>query len=117
MSQGFGERQGAAAIEFQDGVHGCKVAKSENAEKLKVIEQARLTIPIHIEVPLPNGYDICPDVLRHYCEIGRVCSQVETDNAFAGLVEGATAGTVREKLAAYKTAKRKRKCRACAGLK
>jgi hypothetical protein len=25
----------------------------------------------------PNGYDICPDVLRYYCELGRVCTREE----------------------------------------
>jgi hypothetical protein len=30
----------------------------------------------------PNGYDIDPDVLRHYCEIGRICSPEELAAAF-----------------------------------
>ena len=30
----------------------------------------------------PNGYDICPDVLRYYCELGRVCSDEEMNAAF-----------------------------------
>jgi hypothetical protein len=30
----------------------------------------------------PNGYDICPDVLRYWCEIGRVASKEETDAYF-----------------------------------
>jgi hypothetical protein len=30
----------------------------------------------------PNGYDICPDVLRFWCERGVVCSQEETDPHF-----------------------------------
>lgn len=30
----------------------------------------------------PNGYDICPDVLRFWCERGKVCSKQETDSAF-----------------------------------
>ncbi len=30
----------------------------------------------------PNGYDICPDVLRYYCELGRVCSREELAAAF-----------------------------------
>ena len=29
-----------------------------------------------------NGYDICPDVLRFWCERGVVCSQAETDSHF-----------------------------------
>src|SRR5437762_3042079 len=30
----------------------------------------------------PNGYDICPDVLRYYCETGRVSSPEELAAAF-----------------------------------
>ena len=33
----------------------------------------------------PNGYDICPDVLRFWCERGVVCSQEETDSHFESL--------------------------------
>ena len=36
----------------------------------------------HGTVTWPNGYDICSDVLRYYCEIGRVCSREELDAAF-----------------------------------
>jgi len=32
-----------------------------------------------------NGYDICPDVLRFWCERGVVCSQAETDSHFESL--------------------------------
>ena len=30
----------------------------------------------------PNGYDLCPDTLRYWCERGQVCSQEELDSAF-----------------------------------
>jgi hypothetical protein len=30
----------------------------------------------------PNGYDIDPDVLRYYCEKGRVCPRQELATAF-----------------------------------
>lgn len=33
----------------------------------------------------PNGYDICPDVLRFWCERGAVCSQEETNSHFESL--------------------------------
>ena len=33
-------------------------------------------------VAWPNGYDICADVLRHYCELGRVCSAEELNAHF-----------------------------------
>ena len=32
----------------------------------------------HGVVTWPNGFDICPDVLRFWCENGRVCSDEET---------------------------------------
>ncbi len=31
----------------------------------------------------PNGYDICPDVLRFWCEVGHATGQAETDAHFA----------------------------------
>ncbi len=37
----------------------------------------------HGVVTWPNGFDICPDVLRFWCEQGRVCSQEETNAHFA----------------------------------
>ena len=30
----------------------------------------------------PTGFDICPDVLRFWCEQGRVCSTQETNTRF-----------------------------------
>jgi hypothetical protein len=33
-------------------------------------------------VSWPNGFDICSDVLRHYCELGRVCSREELNEYF-----------------------------------
>ena|ERR1700733_9469735 len=36
----------------------------------------------HCAVAWPNGYDIDPDVLRYYCEIGRVCSYEELAAVF-----------------------------------
>lgn len=34
-------------------------------------------------VAWPNSYDICSDVLRYYCEQGRVTSQEEMKNYFS----------------------------------
>jgi hypothetical protein len=31
----------------------------------------------------PNDADLCPDVVRYWCETGRVCSQAELGAAFA----------------------------------
>lgn len=33
-------------------------------------------------VAWPNGFDICPDVLRFYCELGRVCPREQMEAAF-----------------------------------
>ncbi|MCX8090743.1 MAG: DUF2442 domain-containing protein [Verrucomicrobiae bacterium] len=33
----------------------------------------------------PNGYDLCPDVVRFWCERGRVCAEAETEAALAGI--------------------------------
>jgi hypothetical protein len=38
-------------------------------------------------VAWPNDYDLCPDVLRYWCEIGRVCSEEEMSAAFAELLK------------------------------
>lgn len=48
----------------------------------------------------PNGADICPSVLRYWCELGRVCSQEELDAHFAGSVTIA-ASVVAETTAKY----------------
>jgi hypothetical protein len=45
----------------------------------------------------PNGYDVCPDVLRYWCEIGRVCSQEELDQAFADASAPASACVLNDK--------------------
>ncbi len=36
----------------------------------------------HGALTWPSGYDVCPDVLRFWCEQGRVCSHEETDAYF-----------------------------------
>lgn len=33
-------------------------------------------------VSWPTGFDICPDVLRFWCEQGRICPDRETDTHF-----------------------------------
>ena len=42
----------------------------------------------------PNSYDICPDVLRFWCEHGRVCSKGETDDAFLQMLASKESGAV-----------------------
>jgi hypothetical protein len=53
----------------------------------------------------PNGADVCPDVLRYWCELGHVCSQEELDAHFTTLYSS-PARMVAEAPAKY-TAKRK----------
>ena len=55
----------------------------------------------------PNGADICPDVLRYWCEIGRVCSQEELDAHFVALLP-VSASMVAEAPAKYVAKRRKR---------
>lgn len=55
---------------------------------------------VHLDggtVAWPNGYDICPDVLRYWCEIGRVCSQEEVDAAFHSVVVESSALALHDK--------------------
>lgn len=43
----------------------------------------------HGIVTWPNGYGVCPDVLRFWAESGRVTSQADTDAHFNGLSQRA----------------------------
>jgi hypothetical protein len=42
---------------------------------------ARVSVDLDVAA-WPNGYDIDPDVLRYYCELGRVCPREELAAAF-----------------------------------
>ena len=39
----------------------------------------------------PNGYGVCSDVLRVWCEAGRVLNQEETDRACSALLKSSAA--------------------------
>lgn len=55
-------------------------------------------------ITFPNGYDICPDVLRFYCERGQVVSQSDTDQAFQMyFVESGSVSAVAESKSEYGT--------------
>jgi hypothetical protein len=55
-----------------------------------------------------NGADICPSVLRYWCEIGRVCSQAELDAHFEAIhTAPLTAGKIAEAKGKYTTKRRK----------
>lgn len=55
------------------------------AEPLKDAEFfQRVTVDPDLGVPIwPNGYDICADLLRYYCELGRVATPAELETHFA----------------------------------
>ena len=55
-------------------------------EELRSPEQFGKVVVENDTLTFSNGYDICPDVLRFYCERGGVLSQAETDAAFAALL-------------------------------
>ena len=45
----------------------------------------------------PNGYDICADVLRYYCETGRVGSREELGAAFEQILAQNTPTVLKDK--------------------
>lgn len=64
----FRERRGRLVAELRDPVQFGKVSVENGT------------------VAFANGYDICPDVLRFYCERGDVATQEETDVAFGAFL-------------------------------
>ena len=60
----FVNRSGRLVVELRDPVQFSKIGVENNT------------------VTFSNGYDICPDVLRFYCERGGGATQEETDTAF-----------------------------------
>ncbi len=54
----------------------------------------------------PDGADICPTVLRYWCELKRVCSQEELDAHFASLAP-TNAGRVAETAGKYHSPKKR----------
>ena len=59
----------------------------------------------------PNGADICPDVLRYWCGIGRVCSQAELDAHFTALYAASPVAKVAETPAPYRAGRRPTKAK------
>lgn len=51
----------------------------------------------HGTVAWPNGFDICSDVLRYDCEIGRVCSREELAAAFSSQPSEASSAVLNDK--------------------
>lgn len=52
-------------------------------QKLRDVRLFRQVRVEHGVVTFPTGYDICSDVLRYYCERGRVCRQEDVDAAMS----------------------------------
>src|ERR1017187_2135373 len=76
-----------ARLAFSDGFAGTldlqPVIVGELFQPLKDAAIFRQATIQHGTLVWPNDADLCPDVLRYWCEIGRVCSQAELDAAFA----------------------------------
>ncbi len=73
-------------------------------QELRDLKKFRELSVLNGALTFGNGYDICPDVLRFYCERGGVMSQAVTDEYFTGLpgdAEGLSASRVAEGKAGY----------------
>ena len=79
-------------VTFEDGFSGVvnfeKHVRQARGPMLKPLQALDVFRQVRVDLELgtivwPNGYDVCPDTLRYWCEIGRVCSQEELDRAFA----------------------------------
>jgi|ERR1017187_917147 hypothetical protein len=73
-------------LAFSDGFAGAldlrPILAGELFQPLKDPAFFRQAAIQHGTLIWPNDADLCPDVLRYWCEIGRVCSQTELDAAF-----------------------------------
>jgi hypothetical protein len=73
-------------LAFSDGCTGTldlqPIIVGELFQPLKDASLFRQASIKHGTLVWPNDADLCPDVLRYWCEIGRVCSQAELDAAF-----------------------------------
>ncbi|MGI8965991.1 MAG: DUF2442 domain-containing protein [Limisphaerales bacterium] len=77
FSDGF-----CGVIDFENHVKQARGPMLKPLQDLKIFHQAGIDSELGT-IAWPNGYDICPDVLRYWCELGRVCSQEQLDEAFA----------------------------------
>jgi len=71
----FGDRL-EATLGLDPALHGPIFGELQQPKKFRevMLEDGTLV--------WPNGVDICPSVLRYWCELGRVCSQEELDSHF-----------------------------------
>lgn len=70
----------AGSVDLEPILHGYYF------QPLRSIERFREVTVSHGTLVWPNEADLCPDVLRHWCEMGRITSQEETDAHFAPLI-------------------------------
>jgi len=73
-------------LRFRDGWVGAldlaPALKGPMFEALRRPEKFREVSITNGSLGWPSGADICPSVLRYWCELGRVCSQEELDAHF-----------------------------------
>ncbi|MFZ2643767.1 MAG: hypothetical protein WA117_22435 [Verrucomicrobiia bacterium] len=72
FSDGF-----AATLDLLPALRGPVFATLKRPEKFREVAVQDGTLV------WPSGADICPSVLRYWCELGRVCSQEELDAHFS----------------------------------
>ena len=91
----------AGTLNLAPALHGRMFGTLKRPEKFRQVRVRDGTLV------WPNGADICPSVLRYWCELGRVCSQEELDEHFSAAFATATVSAVAETGAPYR-AKSKR---------
>lgn len=85
-------------LSFADGFRGqIDLADALWGPVFEPLRQPKRFAEVRVEddtIRWPNQADFCPDVLRCWCEAGRVLDQTETDACFAAQTSPATAGQV-----------------------
>ena len=77
-----------AELDFTNYVRTAQGPMIEPLQEEEFFAQAYID---HGALTWPNGYDVCPDVLRFWSEQGRVCSREETNAYFERAVSNALA--------------------------
>ncbi len=76
----------SVALEYEDGLEACldftTTLWGEMCEPLKDEAYFGKLVLEGNTVVWPNGFDICPDVLRFWAEVGRVTTQDEVNAHF-----------------------------------
>ncbi len=71
--------------DYADDVDLAPLFQSRQGPLLQSLKDPALFGQVYVDgdsIAWPNGYDICPDVLRFYCEQGRVTSKEEMNAYF-----------------------------------